>query len=415
MLSEIQKILNDELKRQREHIELIASENFVSKDVLIAAGSILTNKYAEGYPGKRYYRGNHEIDKIEKLAQNLAKELFNVNFVNVQPHSGSQANQAVFLAFLQPGDKILSMSLDCGGHLTHGSKKNMSGMWFDVIHYSVDRDTYLIDYNEIEKLALEHKPKLILAGFSSYSRIIDWQKFKKIADKVNAVLIADIAHVAGLIATNNYPSPVGYADVITTTTHKTLRGPRGGMIMTNNEEYAKKIDSALFPGLQGGPLMHIIAAKAVCFNEALQPSFKEYGKNILKNAKTLSETLIKNNVNVLTNGTDNHIVIVDLKNKNLTGFEVEKHLENINIICNRNMIPFDPLPPMKTSGIRLGTPACTTRGFTTEDFVEIGETIANLINMLSVKNIISENEANEMKNKMLKIALKYDIYQDVKY
>lgn len=379
-------LIKKEEKRQNDHLELIASENIVSNNIMKACGSILTNKYAEGYPNKRYYAGCEFVDEIEILAQNYCKKIFNVNYVNVQPHSGSQANQAVYLAFLRPGDTILGMSLDCGGHLTHGHKKNMSGMWFNVITYGVNKETYLIDYDEIREKALKYKPKMIIAGFSAYSRRIDWQKFKDIANEIGAILFADIAHVAGLIATGHYPSPVDYADVITSTTHKTLRGPRGGIIMTNNEEYAKKINAALFPGIQGGPLMHIIAAKAIAFEEILNGNFQEYSSQVIKNAKALSSSLIKNDINILTGGTDNHIVLIDLRPFELFGSDIEKYLDSVNIICNKNSIPFDTKGAIKTSGIRLGSPACTTRGLKEDHFEEIGRLISTSIKLFKTGN-----------------------------
>jgi glycine hydroxymethyltransferase len=406
-MSVIFDLINKEAARQNEHLELIASENIASANVMKACGSVLTNKYAEGYPAKRYYGGCEVVDEIEILAQQYCKQIFNVSYVNVQPHSGSQANQAVYFAFLNPGDTILGMSLDCGGHLTHGHKKNMSGNWFNVATYGVDKQTYLIDYNEVREQALKHRPKMIIAGFSAYSRTIDWQKFREIADEVGAILFADIAHVAGLIATGHYPSPVNYVDVITSTTHKTLRGPRGGIIMTNNEEYYKKINSALFPGVQGGPLMHIIAAKAVAFEEILNSNFKEYSSEVIKNAQALAKQLMKNNIEILTNGTDNHMVLVDLRSLGLFGSDVEKYLNSVNIICNKNSIPFDTLAAMKTSGIRLGSPACTTRGLKEAEFVQIADLIATSIN--AVKNQNTEKMSEEIKLEVKKITEKFPL------
>lgn len=382
---QIANIIDLETKRQGEHIELIASENFVSKAVLEAQGSVLTNKYAEGYPSKRYYNGCAIVDMAEELARSRAKELFGVSYVNVQPHSGSQANQAAFLALLKPGDTILGMSLDCGGHLTHGATPNMSGKWFNAVHYGVAKDTYLIDYDEVEQIALKTKPALIVAGFSAYTRTLDFAKFRAIADKVGAYLLADIAHIAGLVATGHHPNPAPYVDVITTTTHKTLRGPRGGMIMTNNEEIAKKIDFALFPGLQGGPLMHVIAAKAVAFNEALAPAFRDYIAKVVANAQSLSTELISKGYDVLTGGTDNHMLLIDLRNKKITGKDAAHYLDQAGIICNKNTVPFDPTSPFITSGIRLGTPACTTRGFSTAEFAKVAEFIDKVLTALAAQ------------------------------
>ena len=375
-----------EQNRQEEGIELIASENIVSKAVLEAMGSILTNKYAEGYPHHRYYGGCENVDVIEELAQERARKLFNCEYVNVQPHSGSQANQAVLLALAKPGDTIMGMSLDCGGHLTHGHTANLSGKWFNSIGYGVNPDTGLIDYDKAEELALKHKPKIIIAGFSAYSRIVDWKRFREIADKCGAFLMADIAHVAGLIAGGVYPSPVDYADVITTTTHKTLRGPRGAMIMAKTKELEKKINSAVFPGLQGGPLMHVIAGKAVAFGEALKPEWKTYCQNVVDNAKVLCETIKNGGVDIVSGGTDNHIVLLDLRSKGITGLALEQRLqEKYKIICNKNAVPNDPQKPTITSGVRLGTPACTTRGFGKKEFEEIGNKIVETIDELSKK------------------------------
>ena len=375
----LSSIINKELSRQQNQIELIASENIVSRSVLQAQGSVLTNKYAEGLPGKRYYGGCEFVDEVEQLAINRAQKLFNAKFVNVQPHSGAQANQAVFLSLLKPGDTILGMSLAAGGHLTHGAKPNLSGKWFNAIQYGVRKDNSLIDFDEIEKLTLEHKPKLIIAGGSAYSRIIDFKKFREIADKVNAFFLVDMAHFSGLVAGGVHPNPIDYADIVTTTTHKTLRSGRGGMILTNNEKFFKKINSAVFPGLQGGPLMHVIAGKAAGFGEALTDEFKVYAKNIVLNAQTLSNTLLNRGFEIVSGGTDNHIVLLSLKSKNITGANAEIALENAGLTCNKNGIPFDPLPPAITSGVRFGSAAATTRGFGSKEFSLIGNFIADVL------------------------------------
>lgn len=377
---ELYNLIKKEELRQEEHIELIASENFVSKAVLEAQGSILTNKYAEGYPGKRYYGGCEFIDKIEDLARERLKKLFNVNYVNVQPHSGSQANMAAIRSLIQHGDKILGMSLDAGGHLTHGYKLSFSGQDYHSFTYGVNSETGCIDYEEVLRIAKEVKPNLIICGASAYPREIDFKKFKEIADEVGAYLMADIAHIAGLIATNYHNSPIPYADVITSTTHKTLRGPRGGIIMTNNEEIAKRIDKTLFPGCQGGPLEHVIAAKAVAFKEDLEPSYKEYIGQVIKNAKTMANEFIKLGYKVISNGTDNHLFLVDVKtSKGLTGKEVEDLLGKISITLNKNSIPNDQEKPMYTSGIRIGTPAMTTKGYKEEDFIKVAHIIDKAI------------------------------------
>ena len=376
--AEIADAIDNELKRQQNQIELIASENIVSPAVLEAQGSILTNKYAEGYPAHRYYGGCEYIDVVEELARARAKELFNAAYVNVQPHSGSQANTAVYVALLKPCDVIMGMSLDAGGHLTHGSKVSFSGKWLNAVQYGVCRDSGVIDYEQAERLALENRPKLIIAGGSAYPRQIDFKRFREIADKVGAYLMVDMAHFAGLVAGGVHPNPLEYADVVTTTTHKTLRGPRGGMILTNNSEIAKKIDSAIFPATQGGPLEHIIAAKAVCFKEALTPQFKDYAAQVVKNAKALGETLKKRGLDLVSGGTDTHLLLVDLRPKNLTGDVVEKALEAAHMTCNKNAIPFDPMPPKVTSGIRVGTPAATTRGFKETEFIQVGNWIADV-------------------------------------
>jgi glycine hydroxymethyltransferase len=375
--------IQKELKRQQEQIELIASENIVSSAVLEAQGSILTNKYAEGYPARRYYGGCEYVDVVEELAIERACRLFNAEYANVQAHSGSQANTAVYLALLQPGDVIMGMSLDAGGHLTHGAKVSLSGKWFKAVQYGVRQDTSLIDYDEVERLAGEHKPRLIIAGGSAYPREIDFARFRKIADGVGAYLMVDMAHFAGLVAGGVHPSPLPYADVVTTTTHKTLRGPRGGMILTNNAEIAKKINSAIFPGIQGGPLMHVIAAKAVCLNEALSPKFREYAAQVKRNAAALGETLKKRGLDLVSNGTDTHLLLVDLRPKGLTGNVAALALEEAHITCNKNAIPYDPQPPKITSGIRVGTPAGTTRGFKEQEFRQIAEWIGDVVDVLA--------------------------------
>lgn len=405
----LSNIINKELERQQNQIELIASENIVSRSVLQAQGSVLTNKYAEGLPGKRYYGGCEFVDEVEQLAINRAKELFNANFVNVQPHSGAQANQAVFLSLLKPGDTVLGMSLAAGGHLTHGAKPNLSGKWFNAIQYGVRKDNSLIDFEEIEKLSLEHKPKLIIAGGSAYSRIIDFKKFREIANKVNAFLLVDMAHFSGLVAGGAHPNPIDYADIVTTTTHKTLRSGRGGMILTNNEVLFKKINSAVFPGLQGGPLMHVIAGKAAGFGEALTDEFKVYIKNVVLNAKCLSNTLIDRGYEVISGGTDNHIVLLSLKKQNITGANAEIALENAGLTCNKNGIPFDPLPPTITSGIRFGSAAATTRGFSSKEFALIGNLIADVLDAFDNGESNQECEKSVFEN-VKKLCSKFPIY-----
>ena len=390
----LSKIIDKELKRQQNQIELIASENIVSKTVLQAQGSVLTNKYAEGLPGKRYYGGCQFVDEVEQLAIDRAKELFNAEYVNVQPHSGAQANQAVFLGLLKPGDTILGMSLAAGGHLTHGAKPNLSGKWFNAVQYGVRKDNSRIDFEQIEKLAFEHKPKLIIAGGSAYSRIIDFKEFREIAKKVGAFLMVDMAHFSGLVAGGVHPNPIHFADIVTTTTHKTLRSGRGGMILTNKEELFKKINSAIFPGLQGGPLMHVIAGKAAGFGEALTDEFKFYAKNTILNAQCLSETLIKRGYDIVSGGTDNHIVLLSLKDKGITGAMAEIALENAGLTCNKNGIPFDPLPPTITSGVRFGSAAATTRGFKPKEFAIVGEYIADVLD--SFKNNLPSNEQERL-------------------
>lgn len=373
---EVYKAIEDETNRQQYHIELIASENFVSNAVLQATGSIMTNKYAEGYPKKRYYGGCQNVDVVEELARQRLCQLFNVKYANVQPHSGSQANMAVYRALLKHGDKVLGMSLDAGGHLTHGYKLSFSGQDYETYFYGLNLKTETIDYDEVREIALKIKPKMIIAGASAYPRAIDFKKFKEIADEVGAYLFVDMAHIAGLIAAGLHQNPCQYADVITSTTHKTLRGPRGGIILTNNEEIAKKIDKAVFPGAQGGPLMHIIAAKAVAFKEALQPEFKTYQQQVIKNAKALADEMVKLGYHVISNGTDNHLMLIDVySTSNISGKEAEKLLGEVNITCNKNSIPNDTLPPLVSSGIRLGTPAMTTRGFKEEEFKKVAHLI----------------------------------------
>ena len=405
----LSSIINKELFRQQNQIELIASENIVSRSVLQAQGSVLTNKYAEGLPGKRYYGGCEFVDEVEQLAINRAQKLFNAKFVNVQPHSGAQANQAVFLSLLKPGDTILGMSLAAGGHLTHGAKPNLSGKWFNAIQYGVRKDNSLIDFDEIEKLTLEHKPKLIIAGGSAYSRIIDFKKFREIADKVNAFFLVDMAHFSGLVAGGVHPNPIDYADIVTTTTHKTLRSGRGGMILTNNENFFKKINSAVFPGLQGGPLMHVIAGKAAGFGEALTDEFKVYAKNIVSNAQTLSNTLLNRGFEIISGGTDNHIVLLSLKSKNITGANAEIALENAGLTCNKNGIPFDPLPPTITSGIRFGSAAATTRGFGSQEFALIGNFIADVLDSFDNGQSNEECEKTVFED-VKKLCSKFPIY-----
>jgi glycine hydroxymethyltransferase len=408
--AQVASFMNSEFNRQNEQIELIASENIVSKAVLEAQGSVLTNKYAEGYPGRRYYGGCEFVDLAEKLAQERVKELFNCSFANVQPHSGAQANQTVFLACLKPGDTILGMSLDAGGHLTHGAPPNQSGKWFDSIQYGVKKDTALIDYEEVEQLAHSHRPKLIIAGGSAYSRVIDFRRFKEITDSVGAYLLVDMAHFSGLVAGGVHPNPLPHADVVTSTTHKTLRGPRGGMILTNNEELFKKINSALFPGLQGGPLMHVIAAKAVAFGEALKPSYKTYVRRVVENAQVLASGLSKREINIVSGGTDTHLLLVDLQNKNVTGRAAEIALESVGITCNKNGVPFDPLKPAVTSGIRLGSPACTTRGFGIAEFQLIADLIADTIKALGDNVELDEKLMASQRRSVRDLCFRFPIY-----
>ena len=407
---ELYDSIRDEFTRQQNHIELIASENIVSKAVLEAQGSVLTNKYAEGYPGKRYYGGCEYVDVSENLAIERAKKLFDCKFANVQPHSGAQANGAVYLALLKPGDTTLAMSLNSGGHLTHGAKPAQSGKWFNALHYDVNRETGLIDYDVVEKLAKENKPKLIIAGGSAYSRIINFKRFREICDKVGAYLLVDMAHFSGLVAGNAYPNPTKYADVVTSTTHKVLRGPRGGIILTNNEELIKKFNSAIFPGLQGGPLMHVIAAKAVCFQEALSEDFQEYTKNVINNAKVLSESLIEKGIKIFSGGTDTHLMLLDLRSFNVTGKDAQASLGRSNITCNKNGIPFDTESPMITSGIRLGTPACTTRGFGEQEFKQIAELIYKVIKGLSENKSDNSRIEKEVKKEIIDLCSTFPIY-----
>jgi glycine hydroxymethyltransferase len=390
---DVQSSIEAELKRQQRQIELIASENIVSRAVLEAQGSVLTNKYAEGYPGRRYYGGCEFVDEVERLAIDRAKRLFDCKFANVQPHSGATANQAVFFALLHPGDKFLGMDLACGGHLTHGSPVNISGKWFHPVAYGVREDDHLIDYDQVAEIARREQPKLILAGASAYSRVIDFKRFREIADEIGAVLMVDMAHYAGLIAGGVYPSPLPHAHVVTTTTHKTLRGPRGGMILANDEEIGKRINSAVFPGLQGGPLMHVIAAKAVSFGEALQPEFKLYAKRTLENARALADRLIENGLAVVSGGTDSHVMLVDVRPKRATGKAAEQSLERAMITCNKNGIPFDTEKPMVTSGVRLGSPACTTRGFGPAEFRQVADLICEVLDGLQKSN--GDNSAAE--------------------
>ena len=412
---EVYETLEKELTRQQNQIELIASENIASLAILNAQGSVMTNKYAEGYSGKRYYGGCEFVDQAEDIAIERVKKLYGCKFANLQPHSGAQANQAVFLALLKPHDTFLGMSLASGGHLTHGAKPNISGKWFNAIQYGVKKDGNdkdLIDYDEVEKLANEHKPKIIIAGASAYPRVIDWKKFRDIADNIGAYFMVDMAHYSGLIAGKQYPNPIEYADVVTSTTHKTLRGARSAMILTNNEDIYKKVNSAVFPGLQGGPLMHVMAAKAVSFGEALKPEFSEYISEVISNAKILANVFIQRGFRVVTGGTDSHIVWLDLSPKNLTGDKAEKLLEDVGIACNKNAIPYDPNPPKITSGIRFGTAAATSRGFNNNDFKEVGNIISDVLDSL-LKN--PEDQKIILKNtreKILQMCKNYPIYQE---
>ena len=397
----------NEAQRQEDHIELIASENYASKRILEAQGSLLTNKYAEGYPSKRYYGGCEFVDVAENLAIERAKQLFDADYANVQPHSGSSANAAAFLALLEPNDTILGMSLDHGGHLTHGSKVNFSGRNYKSIQYGLHPETNDINYDEVLSLAKEHKPKLIIAGFSAFSGIVDWKKFREIADEVGAYFLVDMAHVSGLVAAKLYPSPVPYADVVTSTTHKTLRGPRSGIILAKeNEEIEKKLNSAVFPGSQGGPLMHVIAAKALCFKEALEPDFKNYIQDVMDNAKLMATTIMSRDINVVSNGTENHIVLLDLRSKNITGKDLEKVLGSVNITVNKNSVPNDTASPFVTSGIRIGTPAITTRGFGKKEVVQVANWIADII-----ENIDDELVHEKVKNEVSSLTSEYPVYR----
>ncbi|EKV31597.1 Serine hydroxymethyltransferase [Caenispirillum salinarum AK4] len=408
---DLMKAVTDELGRQKDQIELIASENIVSRAVLEAQGSVLTNKYAEGYPGRRYYGGCEFVDVAEQIAIDRAKKLFGCEYVNVQPHSGAQANGAVMLALTKPGDTIMGMSLAAGGHLTHGAAPALSGKWFNAVQYGVRRQDALIDFDEVERLAMEHKPKLIIAGGSAYPRVIDFARFREIADKVGALLMVDMAHFAGLVAGGAHPSPLPYADVVTTTTHKTLRGPRGGMILSNNPDIGKKINSAVFPGLQGGPLMHVIAAKAVAFGEALKPDFKDYAAQVVANARALSETLIKGGLDIVAGGTDTHLTLVDLRPKKLTGNVAEHSLERAGMTCNKNGIPFDPEKPMVTSGVRLGTPAGTTRGFGTAEFTQVGEMIVEVLDGLSANPDDNSGVEATVRERVQDLCHRFPIYE----
>lgn len=403
---EIYNAILEEEKRQEEGIELIASENFVSKAVMEAAGSVFTNKYAEGYPERRYYGGCVNADTVEQLAIDRLKKIFGAKFANVQPHSGSQANMGVYVSLLEAGDKILGMGLSSGGHLTHGYKVNFSGKNYIGIEYGLNPETELLDYDEVRRLAVQEKPKIIVAGASAYSRIIDFKKFREIADEVGAYLMVDMAHIAGLVAAGEHPNPMEYADIVTSTTHKTMRGPRGGIILTNNEEIAKKIDKAIFPGIQGGPLMHIIAAKAVAFKEALSPEFKEYQKQVVKNAKAMADALVKGGLRIVSGGTDNHLMLVDLRPKGVTGKLAEESLEKAGITCNKNAIPNDPEKPFITSGVRLGTPAITARGMKEDESVKIAEMIIKVL-----ENVNDDEKIAEVRNEVLRLTEKFPLYK----
>jgi glycine hydroxymethyltransferase len=406
--------VREELRRQQEQIELIASENIVSRAVLEAQGSVFTNKYAEGYPGKRYYQGCAPSDKVEALAIERAKQLFGAAYVNVQPHSGAQANGAVMMALAKPGDTILGMSLDAGGHLTHGAKAAQSGKWFNAVQYGVRQEDHLVDFDQVEALAKEHAPKIIIAGGSAYPRILDFARFRSIADSVGAYLFVDMAHFAGLVAAGVHPSPLPHAHVVTTTTHKTLRGPRGGMILSNDEDLGKKINSAVFPGLQGGPLMHVIAAKAVAFGEALQPEFKDYARRVVENAKVLAAKLVERGCDVVAGGTDTHLALIDLRPKGITGKDADEALERASITCNKNGVPFDPLPPTKTSGIRVGSPAGTTRGFGPAEFAAIGDMIADVLDGLAANGPEGNGAVEaQVKERVRALCRRFPIYPDL--
>ena len=403
---ELNEAIKKEIKRQEEHVELIASENYASPRVLEAQGSVLTNKYAEGYPAKRYYGGCENVDIAENLAIERAKELFKADYANVQPHSGSSANAAAYLALLEPNDTILGMSLDHGGHLTHGSKVNFSGRNYESVQYGLHPETHDINYDEVRSLAKEYQPKLIIAGFSAFTGIIDWKKFREISDEVGAYFLVDMAHVSGLVAAGLYPSPVPYADVVTSTTHKTLRGPRSGIILAKaNEEIEKKLNSAVFPGSQGGPLMHVVAAKALCFKEALDPEFKIYIKQVMDNAKTMAETIMSNGIDIVSNGTENHIVLVDLRSKGITGKDLERVLGSVNITVNKNSVPNDPASPFVTSGIRVGTPAATTRGFKEKEIIQVGNWISDIINNFDDKEL-----QNTIRDDVHKLTTNFPVY-----
>ena len=400
--------IDSETSRQEEHIELIASENYTSKSILEVQGSVLTNKYAEGYPGKRYYGGCEHVDVAEALAIERAKELYGAAYANVQPHSGASANSAVYLALCEAGDSILGMSLDHGGHLTHGAKVNFSGKTYESFQYGLDPSTGELNYKEVEELAKKHSPKMIVAGFSAYSGIVDWEKFRTIADSVNAYLLVDMAHVSGLVAAKEYPSPIPYADVVTTTTHKTLRGPRGGLILAReNEEIHKKLNSAIFPGTQGGPLMHVIAAKAVCFKEALDPAFKDYQKQVKANAKKMAATFMERGIDIVSKGTENHMFLVDLVNKGITGKDADAALGRANITVTKNAVPNDPQSPFVTSGLRIGTPASTTRGFKEAEVTQVAEWICDVI-----EDIDNERVINEVKEKVIELCSRFPVYSD---
>ena len=403
---EVYNAILEEEKRQEEGIELIASENFVSKAVMEAAGSVFTNKYAEGYPERRYYGGCVNADTVEQLAIDRLKKIFGAKFANVQPHSGSQANMGVYVSLLEAGDKILGMGLSSGGHLTHGYKINFSGKNYVGIEYGLNPETEMLDYDEIRRIAIQEKPQIIVAGASAYSRVIDFKKFREIADEVGAYLMVDMAHIAGLVAAGEHPNPMEYADIVTSTTHKTMRGPRGGIILTNNEEIAKKIDKAIFPGIQGGPLMHIIAAKAVAFKEALSPEFKKYQKQVVKNSKAMADALVKGGLRIVSGGTDNHLMLVDLRPKGVTGKMAEESLEKAGITCNKNSIPNDPEKPFITSGVRLGTPAITARGMKEDEAVQIAEMIIKVL-----ENVNDDEKIAEVKNEVLKLAEKFPLYK----
>jgi len=412
---ELLSAMQNELHRQQNSIELIASENFVSKAVLNIQGSVLTNKYAEGYPGKRYYGGCEFVDQAEDLAIKRACKLFSCQWANVQPNSGSQANQAVFMALLNPGDTILGMSLASGGHLTHGAKPNQSGKWFKSIQYGVNKDDGIIDYNGLEKLAIEEKPKLIIAGASAYSRHIDFEKIRVVADKVGAYFLADIAHYSGLIAAGEYPNPIEYAHVVTTTTHKTLRGPRGGMILSNDLELGKLFDKAIFPGIQGGPLMHVIAAKAAAFGEALKPDFKEYIKQIIKNAKALAYELENQGLKIVSGGTDSHVILCDLRPLNITGKNSEESLDRAGITCNKNAVPFDTQKPFITSGLRIGTPAITTRGFKEKEMLKIGQLIGKILKAIAQNDDNISIVESEVKKEVISLCKEFPLYSSLSY